>query len=78
MSDPVSAGREEQARRFDAIVEEAGKIADHARVAATHFRAGEVARAGAHALAAEGHLINARRLLDEIAVVHASRSRAVI
>ena len=77
MSDPTTA-REEQAKRFDAIVEEAGKIADHARIAATHMRNAEVPRAGAHALALEGHLINARRLLDEIAVEHAKRARTVI
>jgi hypothetical protein len=28
-------------------------------------------------LALEGHLVNIRRTLDEIAVLHASRSRAV-
>jgi hypothetical protein len=75
MSEP---GREDQAKRFDALAEEASKVADHARIAAAHFRAGEVPRAGAHALALEGHLINARRLLDEIAVEHAKRARAVI
>lgn len=78
MSDPATAAREEQARRFDQIAEEAGKVADHARIAATHFRNAEVPRAGAHALALEGHMINARRILDEIAVVHASRARTII
>ncbi len=77
MSDPA-AGREEQAKRFDALAEEADKVAAHARIAATHFRAGEVPRAGAHALALEGHLVNARRLLDEAAVEHAKRARTVI
>jgi hypothetical protein len=37
-----------------------------------------VPRAGAHAFALEGHLVNARRLLDEVAVDHASRARTVI
>jgi len=69
--------RAQQAQRFDQITEEARQLGDHARVAAAHFRSGEVARAGAHALALEGHLVNIRRTLDEIAVLHASRSRAV-
>lgn len=78
MSDPATAAREEQAKRFDALAEEAAKAAEHARIAAIHFRNAEVPRAGAHALALEGHMINARRILDEIAVVHASRARTVI
>jgi hypothetical protein len=76
MSDP--AAREAQAQRLDALAAEADKIAAHARIAATHFRGGEVPRAGAHTFALEGHLVNARRLLDEVAVDHASRARTVI
>ena len=78
MSDPATEVREAQAKRLDTLAEEADKIAAHARIAATHFRNGEVPRAGAHALALGGHMINARRLLDEIAVEHASRARTVI
>jgi hypothetical protein len=78
MSDPAIAAREEQARRLDTLAGDADKIAAHARIAATHFRNGEVPRAGAHALALEGHLVNVRRLLDEVAVEHASRARTVI
>jgi hypothetical protein len=74
MSDPAIAAREEQARRLDTLAGDADKIAAHARIAATHFRNGEVPRAGAH----EGHLVNVRRLLDEVAVEHASRARTVI
>lgn len=68
--------REQQARRLEQIADEARQLADHARVAASHFRSDEIARAGAHALALEGHLVSVRRLLDEIAVLHASRSKA--
>lgn len=78
MSDPAIAAREEQARRLDTLAGDADKIAAHARIAATHFRNGEVPRAGAQALALEGHLVNVRRLLDEVAVEHASRARTVI
>ena len=78
MSNDVSAAREEQAKRFDAMIEEASKVADHARIAAAHFRSGEVPRAGAHALALEGHLISIRQLLDQVAVAHAARARTVL
>jgi hypothetical protein len=71
-----SERRAQQARRLEQIADEAQLLADHARVAAGHFRSGEIAPAGAHALALEGHLINVRRLLDEIAVLHARRSNA--
>jgi hypothetical protein len=78
MSDPRDHAREEQAKRFDAIATEAAALADHARIAATHFRNAEVARAGAHALALQGHLVNLGRILDEIAVVHASRAQRTL
>jgi hypothetical protein len=78
MSDPATGAREEQARRLDTVVQEAAKLADHACIAATHFRAGEIPRAGAHILALEGHLIAVRRLLDEVAVAHAARATTVI
>jgi hypothetical protein len=68
--------REEQAQRLEKVAAEAKLIADHALVAATHFRNGEFARAGAHGFAAEGHLVNLRRMLDEVAVNWASRSVA--
>ena len=79
MSDAGAAGerKESQAERFDRIAAEASLLGDHARVAASHFRSGEVARAAAHGLAAEGHLVAIRALLVAIASLHASRSRAV-
>ena len=77
MSDSTSPAREEQARRLDAIAVEAGKLVEHAKIAASHFRAGEVPRAGAHVLALEGHLIAVRRLLDETALTHALRATTI-
>jgi hypothetical protein len=74
MSTDASAAHEEQAARFVSIAEEAAKLADHARIAAAHFRSGEVSRAGAHALALQGHLIVVRNLLDEVAVVHSTKA----
>jgi hypothetical protein len=67
-----------QAARLDAIAEDAAKLADHARVAATHFRNKEVPRAAAHILAAEGHLVAIRAELDIVAREHAENSRPVI
>jgi hypothetical protein len=71
----ASAMREEQARKLDQVGTEASRLADHARIAAAHFRNNEVPRAAAHALASSGHLANIRKILDEIASVHASRAR---
>ncbi len=70
----MSEPREEQAQRLEKVAAEAKLVADHALVAATHFRNGELARAGAHGFAAQGHLANVRRLLDEVSVDWASRS----
>jgi hypothetical protein len=72
----AQTAREEQAQRLEKIAAEARLVADHALVAATHFRNAELARAGAHGFAAEGHLVNVKRMLDEVAVHWASRSVA--
>jgi hypothetical protein len=77
MSASQSSTRKEQACRLDAIALEAAKVVDHARIAATHFRAGEIPRAGAHVLALEGHLIGVRQRLDEIALDHAARATTI-
>ena len=74
MSGGKSEAREAQAKIFDAIAAESDRLATHARVAAGHFRAGEIPRGAAHAFALEGHLIAARRLLDDAAILHAARS----
>ena len=48
--------------------------AQHLRVAAQHYRDHEVPRACAHAWATTGHLKTAGRLLDDLAILHASKS----
>jgi len=63
------------AEKFSQAATELRSAADHLDTAAGHFRAGEVPRGCAHALAAEGHMIVARRLIDENAVTHSTRSR---
>lgn len=65
---------EDQAVRFDKIVAELKTAARHAEIVAIHFRNREVARAGAHSLAMQGHLINANGLFEEGARIHASFS----
>ena len=66
MSDPSATAAD-----LDRLAEELDLAARHARTAAGHFRDGIVPRGCAHALAVEGHLKNARTLLDHIAVTHA-------
>ena len=68
---------EDQAKRLDIIAVEAERLAEHARVAATHFRNGEVPRGAAHTFSVEGHVLNIRTELDLIAREHAARSRPV-
>ena len=51
---------------------------EHGRVAQTHFRNQECARAAAHSLAGQGHLVEARERLDQRAKVHASKSRPTV
>jgi hypothetical protein len=51
---------------------------EHCRVAQTHFRTREMARAAAHSWAAQGHLVEARERLDQLARLHASRSTTEI
>jgi hypothetical protein len=70
----VSTTREDQAERLERIAAEAQRLADHARVAAGHFRAQDIPRGAAHGLALAGHLANIRALFDEVASAHASKS----
>lgn len=72
-----SEARERQASRFDQIAREAEALSAHARTVAQHFRAEEIARAGAHAFAVDGHFALICRLLEESAIEHAQRSRPV-
>ena len=47
----------------------------HLRTSARHVRGREGARIGAHAFAAYGHVRRAQQLLDQLAELHASKSR---
>ena len=73
----TNEARERQASRFDQIAREAEALSAHARTVAKHFRTNEIARAGAHAFAVDGHFARIRRVLEESAIEHAQRSRPV-
>ncbi|HSB39145.1 MAG TPA: hypothetical protein VLD13_08665 [Gaiellaceae bacterium] len=70
----VNENLEAAARLFDVAADELMRAAKHCRTAATHMRAGEVPRGGAHAWAALGHLDVAEERLREQARMHARRS----
>jgi len=73
----MNEARDRQASRFDQIARDAEALSAHARTVAKHFRTNEIARAGAHAFAVDGHFALIRRVLEESAVEHAQRSRPV-
>ncbi|MGI9048382.1 MAG: hypothetical protein ACR2GU_03225 [Rubrobacteraceae bacterium] len=66
---------EAAATRYERLAGEPERAAKRARVEATHYRDRNVPRGCAHAFAAQGHMRNARQLLDDLAVLHASESR---
>ena len=70
------SGLAEQADTIESAAEQLDLAVAHLRRAADHFRGGAVPRACAHTVAGEGHLVNARRLLDDVSTTHASRSAA--
>ena len=66
---------EAAAKLYDEAAEELDRAAAHARVAAQHFRDGEVPRGAAHAWATRGHVLAAEKALDEQALEHRLRSK---
>lgn len=73
MTENVSEATAVMCERMAGELEAAAR---HARVAAGHFGEQSVPHGCAHAFAAQGHSGNARELLDRLAALHASRSRA--
>jgi hypothetical protein len=70
MTDPF----EDAATMLEQSTKELEVKRQHLRVAAQHYRDHEVPRACAHVWSATGHLKTAGRLLDDLAIVHASKS----
>jgi hypothetical protein len=65
---------EAAARLYEEAEGELARAAGHCRVAAEHFRAGEVPSGGAHAWAAYGHVLAARDALEAQAREHRLRA----
>jgi len=62
---------EAQAKRLLQIAEELERAVAHAKIAANHFKSGEVPRGCAHTFAIEGHM----RVVTEILSVAAKEHR---
>lgn len=69
-------GDEPAAAECERLAGQLERAARHLRVTAGHFRDGDVPRACAHVLAAEGELVTVRRGLDGLAERHAGRAEA--
>ena len=76
MDDERAQRLEASARFYDKAGDELERAVAHCRVAAGHFRAGEIPRGAAHAWAAYGHVLAAEDALDAQAREHATRSNA--
>ena len=63
------------AARYGGVALVLERAAGHARVAAGHLRNDRVPEAAAHALATRGEILEATGELDDLAKLHASRSR---
>jgi hypothetical protein len=75
MPDDRQARLEAAARLYDEAAQELERATGHCRVAAEHFRGGEVPRGAAHAWAAFGHLQEALDRLGQQARFHATQAR---
>lgn len=71
---PMENVFEAQAQEFEKAAAELELAVAHLRHVASHFRNREVPRAAAHATATRGHMLNAGRILDDYAVLQASKS----
>jgi hypothetical protein len=74
MTDERAERLEATARLYEEAADELERAVAHGRVAAEHFRGGEVPRGAAHAWATYGHVRAVQHLLDEQAREHARRS----
>lgn len=66
---------EAQAKKLQQITEELEKGIAHAKVAAGHFKSGEVPRGCAHSFALEGHIAAASEILSQMAKDHRVKAR---
>ena len=65
---------ERAALLYEEAAAELERALGHCRVAAEHFRSGEVPNGAAHAWAAHGHILAARERLNEQARQHTGKA----
>lgn len=66
---------EAQSIKLLQIAEELEKAAAHAKIAANHFKSGEVPRGCAHSFAFEGHIVMASETLSLVAKDHRLKAK---
>lgn len=66
---------EAQSKKLLQIAEELERAAAHAKIAANHFKSGEVPRGCAHSLAVEGHISVASETLSLVAKDHRLKAK---
>jgi hypothetical protein len=71
----TQAELEHAAQLYEEAAAELERALGHCRVAADHFRNGEVPNGTAHAWAARGHLVSASQRLDEQATQHTGKAQ---
>lgn len=67
---------EATALHYEEAAAELEVAAKHLRITASHHRARNVPRGCAHAWAATGHVLNAQELLEQHAMLHATKVSA--
>lgn len=64
-----------QVKKLLQIAGELEKAASHAKIAANHFKSGEVPRACAHSFATQGHISSATEILSVVAKEHSLKAK---
>jgi hypothetical protein len=72
---PAAEAHAAAAATYERAAEELDAAAAHLRHTARLFREGEVPRGCTHAFAAYGHIRTGQMLIDENAIVHASKAQ---
>jgi hypothetical protein len=71
----MNSALEAQAEKLLKAAEELERAAAHARIAADHFKSGEVPRGCAHSFAAQGHIAAAAESLSLAAKDHRLKAK---
>lgn len=65
---------DKQTKLYEQAAKELDVAAAHLRTTAKHFRNKEVPRACAHVFAAQGHLSTVHKIIEDHALLHASKA----